>query len=94
MGISIPQVFFDGPIDMPLIERWSKRAEDLGFESLWTQEAITGAVPHIPAARADRIREREITGAISWGEKFFSMRYFSEEIYNPFTMIWIMITIC
>ena len=44
-GISIPQVFFDGPIDMPLIERWSKRAESLGFESLWTQEAITGAVP-------------------------------------------------
>ena len=44
-GISIPQVCFDGPIDMPLIERWSKRAESLGFESLWTQEAITGAVP-------------------------------------------------
>ena len=44
-GISIPQVFFGGPIDMPLIERWSKRAESLGFESLWTQEAITGAVP-------------------------------------------------
>ena len=40
-GISIPQVFFDGPIDMPLIEKWSKRAEALGFESLWTQEAIT-----------------------------------------------------
>ena len=44
-GISIPQVFFDGPIDMPLIEKWSKRAEALGFESLWTQEAITGGVP-------------------------------------------------
>ena len=44
-GISIPQVFFDGPIDMPLIERWSKHAESLGFQSLWTQEAITGAVP-------------------------------------------------
>ncbi|MCI0863994.1 MAG: LLM class flavin-dependent oxidoreductase, partial [Chloroflexi bacterium] len=44
-GIAIPQVFFDGPIDMPLIQRWSKRAEALGFESLWTQEAITGAVP-------------------------------------------------
>ena len=44
-GISIPQVFFDGPIDMPLIERGAKRAESLGFESLWTQEAITGAVP-------------------------------------------------
>ena len=44
-GIAVPQVFFDGPIDMPLIQRWAKRAEALGFESLWTQEAITGAVP-------------------------------------------------
>jgi probable F420-dependent oxidoreductase len=30
---------------MPLIEKWSKRAEALGYESLWTQEAITGPVP-------------------------------------------------
>ncbi len=44
-GISVPQVFFDGPIDMLLIERWAKRAEALGYESLWTQEAITGGVP-------------------------------------------------
>lgn len=44
-GISVPQVFFDGPIDMPLIGRWAKRAEALGYESLWTQEAITGGVP-------------------------------------------------
>ena len=44
-GISIPQVFFDGPIDMPLIDRWTKRAEALGYESLWTQEAIIGGVP-------------------------------------------------
>ncbi len=44
-GISVPQVFFDGPIDMPLIARWTKRAEALGYESLWTQEAITGGVP-------------------------------------------------
>ena len=44
-GISIPQVFFDGPVDMPFIGTWSKRAEALGYESLWTQEAITGPVP-------------------------------------------------
>ena len=44
-GISVPQVFFDGPIDMPLIKRWAKRAESLGYESIWTQEAITGTVP-------------------------------------------------
>ena len=44
-GISVPQVFFDGPIDMPFIDRWAKRAEALGYESLWTQEQITGSVP-------------------------------------------------
>ena len=44
-GISVPQVFFDGPIDMPLIKRWAERAEALGYESLWTQEQITGTVP-------------------------------------------------
>ena len=44
-GISVPQVFFDGPIDMPLIKRWSKRAEALGYDSLWTQEQIAGSVP-------------------------------------------------
>ena len=44
-GIAVPQVFFDGPIDMPLISKWAKRAEALGYESLWTQEAIIGAVP-------------------------------------------------
>ncbi len=44
-GIAIPQVFFDGPVGMDLISKWSKRAEELGFESLWVQEAITGDVP-------------------------------------------------
>ena len=44
-GISVPQVFFDGPIDMLLVQRWAKRAEALGYESLWTQEQITGTVP-------------------------------------------------
>ena len=44
-GIAVPQVFFDGPIDMVLIDRWAKRAEALGYESLWTQEQITGGVP-------------------------------------------------
>ncbi len=63
-GIAVPQVFFDGPIDMPLIERWAKRAEALGYESLWTQEAITGSVPILEpvsllsylAAITDRVR--------------------------------------
>ena len=63
-GISVPQVFFNGPIDMPLIQRWSKRAEALGYESLWTQEQITGTVPILEpvvllsymAAITDRVR--------------------------------------
>ena len=44
-GIAVPQVFLDGAMDMPLIGRWTKRAEELGFESLWTLESITGDVP-------------------------------------------------
>ena len=44
-GISVPQVFFDGPVNMPLIDRWAKRAEALGYDSLWTQEQIAGSVP-------------------------------------------------
>ena len=44
-GISVPQVFFDGPVDISLVRRWTKRAEELGFQSLWTQEQIIGDVP-------------------------------------------------
>lgn len=44
-GVAIPQVFFDEPADMALISKWSQRAEELGYESLWVQEGIVGAVP-------------------------------------------------
>lgn len=44
-GVAIPQVFFDEPVDMALISKWSQRAEELGYESLWVQEGIVGAVP-------------------------------------------------
>ena len=44
-GIAIPQIFLDQPVDMSLIGRWARRAEELGFESLWTLESITGDVP-------------------------------------------------
>ncbi len=44
-GISVPQVFFDGPVDMSLVRRWTMRAEELGYQSLWTQEQIIGDVP-------------------------------------------------
>ena len=49
-GIAVPQVFLDGPVDMPLIGRWTRRAEELGFESLWTLESITGDVPLLEPA--------------------------------------------
>src|SRR5262245_64176020 len=41
-GIEIPQVFFDGPVDMEHIRIFVTRAETLGYESLWLQERIIG----------------------------------------------------
>jgi len=43
-GIELPQVFFDGPIDMEHIRRFALRAEQLGYDSLWLQERIIGDV--------------------------------------------------
>ena len=42
-GIEIPQVFFDGPVDMEHIRRFVTRAETLGYDSLWLQERILGS---------------------------------------------------
>ena len=41
-GIAIPQVFHDGPVDMGLVRSYVKRAEELGYDSLWVQEQIIG----------------------------------------------------
>jgi probable F420-dependent oxidoreductase len=41
-GIELPQVFFDGPVDMGHIRNFAIRAEALGFDSLWLQERIIG----------------------------------------------------
>ena len=41
-GTAIPQIFLDGPVDMVLVGNWIKRAEALGYHSLWTQEDVTG----------------------------------------------------
>src|SRR5262249_22883628 len=43
-GIEIPQVFFDGPVDMEHIRTFVTRAETLGYESLWLQERIIGGL--------------------------------------------------
>ena len=44
-GIAVPQAFVDGPVDMSLVRRWTQRAEELGFESLWTAELILTDFP-------------------------------------------------
>src|SRR6266545_2334187 len=41
-GIELPQVFFDGPVDMEHIRKFAMRAETLGYDSLWLQERIIG----------------------------------------------------
>ncbi len=41
-GIELPQVFFDGPVDMEHIRGFAVRAETLGYDSLWLQERIIG----------------------------------------------------
>lgn len=43
-GIELPQVFFDGPVDMEHIRRFAIDAEKLGYDSLWLQERIIGDV--------------------------------------------------
>ena len=44
-GIAIPQVFYDGPVDMELVRDYVRRAEALGYHSLWVQEQIIGGTP-------------------------------------------------
>jgi len=44
-GIAIPQFFIDRPTDMELVRTCVRRAEALGYDSLWTQEQIIGDVP-------------------------------------------------
>jgi probable F420-dependent oxidoreductase len=41
-GIELPQVFFDGPVDMEHVRKFALRAETLGFDGLWLQERVIG----------------------------------------------------
>ncbi|HEX9788594.1 MAG TPA: TIGR03619 family F420-dependent LLM class oxidoreductase [Candidatus Binatia bacterium] len=41
-GIELPQVFFDGPVDMEHIRQFAIKAETLGYDSLWLQERVIG----------------------------------------------------
>ena len=42
-GFAIPQVFPDVDIDLDAIRSTAERAEELGYDSLWTQEQIVGS---------------------------------------------------
>ena len=43
-GISVPQSFIDGPVDMGLIKEFVIAAEDLEYQGLWVQEKIIGGI--------------------------------------------------
>ena len=42
IGIATPHMFGDGRVDMDLVDRFVRQAEQLGYASLWTQERLTG----------------------------------------------------
>jgi probable F420-dependent oxidoreductase len=44
-AISIPQYAEDGRFDPEAMQRFLARAEELGFESAWTQEQVLGTMP-------------------------------------------------
>jgi len=47
LGMAVPQVFLDTPVDMALVRRVAQRSEALGFESLWTNEGILSDAPSL-----------------------------------------------
>jgi probable F420-dependent oxidoreductase len=63
-AISIPQHVADGQFDPAALRSYLTRAEELGFESAWTQEQVLGSMPHLgpmetmtyAAACTDRLR--------------------------------------
>ncbi len=48
-GIGIPQFFDDGEFDVDAFRAYLLRAEDLGFESGWTQEQVLGPSSQLSA---------------------------------------------
>src|SRR6266704_6294966 len=63
-AISVPQFYADGEFDPAAFRAYFARAEELGFDSAWTQEQVLGAAPQLgpvetmtyAAACTDRIR--------------------------------------
>jgi probable F420-dependent oxidoreductase len=46
-GICIPQFVEDGSFDPGALQAYLARAEELGFESAWTQEQVLGRMPNL-----------------------------------------------
>jgi probable F420-dependent oxidoreductase len=51
-AISIPQFYSDGEFDPAAFGAYFARAEELGFESAWTQESVLGPSPVLGPAEA------------------------------------------
>ena len=51
-AIAIPQFFADGEFDPEAFRAYFARAEELGFDSAWTQEQGLGAAPHLGPVEA------------------------------------------
>lgn len=45
LGIAAPQTFPDGEVDLDLIQRFAKQAEELGYHSIWVVEQLIGSTP-------------------------------------------------
>ena len=46
-AISLPQLYADGEFDPAAFRAYLARAEELGFDSAWTQEMVLGAAPQL-----------------------------------------------
>ena len=51
-AIAIPQFYADGEFDPAAFRAYLTRAEELGFESAWTQESVLGASPQLSPIEA------------------------------------------
>ena len=64
VGFGLPQIIPDANFDLALIKRVAQKAEELGYDSLWTQEQIVGRSQSLEplalltylAALTDRVR--------------------------------------
>jgi probable F420-dependent oxidoreductase len=48
-AISIPQFVGDGEFDPAALRAFLSRADELGYDSAWTQEQVLGTMPHLGA---------------------------------------------